>query len=613
MRSLLRLLGSTRQLTPYYVGILLSSVLITATALSVPFIIKAATDRIVEVVGSGGHTGADVRAILWLAVALLAVDLTNTLVSNVGGYWGDLAAARMRRILSSRYYEKLLALPQRYFDTELTGTIINRLSRNIAETTQFLNAFANNFLPTLMTTLAVLVISAWYSWPLALLLITIFPLYLWLTALTSTRWQKLEGEKNTQYDIAGGRFAEVIGQIKVVKSFGREESELRAFDERYARTIRTTHHQSRYWHGMDALRRGALNVVFFGVYAIIFVQTVRHVFSVGEMVLLIQLVNLARQPVTMMSYLIDSAQRAIAGSKDYWTVMEEVPEQVALEAPRSGGAADGSPMAAPSGSAPVPPDVPAVEFVDARFGYVEDPDVLQDVDLTIRQGERVALVGESGGGKTTLISLLLGLYRLREGELRVLGQDTQRMSLAELRSRFGVVFQDASLFSGTVRENIAYGHPEATDAEVEAVARRANAHAFIQRFEDGYETVVGERGLKLSGGQKQRIAIARALLKDAPILVLDEATSALDTRSERAVQAGLAELMEGRTSIIIAHRLSTISTVDRIITLKDGRIDEVGTPAELSRTGGLYAQLLELQESGEAAHRKRLRELDISG
>lgn len=620
MRSLLRLLTSTRELTPYYLGIVLSSVAITLTALLVPFIVKTATDRVVEVVRSGGHTDADVRAILLLAVALLATDLTNTLLSNVGGYWGDVTAVRMRRILSSRYYAKLLSLPQRYFDRELTGTVINRLSRNISETTQFLNGFANTFLPMLLTTAAVLVVSAWYSWWLALLLLIVFPLYVWLTTLTSATWQRLEGEKNTQFDIAGGRFAEVVGQIRVVKSFGRERDELADFDERYGRTVSTTHRQSRYWHGMDALRRGALNVVFFGIYSIVFVQTVRGVFTVGEMVLLIQLVNLARQPVMMMSYLIDSAQRAIAGSKDYWAVMAEPTEAELVDDARRAddevrGAASGATPAAGAAVSTPPggdPASPAVEFRDARFGYDDDPDVLHDVTLSVERGERVAFVGESGGGKTTLVSLLLGLYRLRGGELEVLGRDVRDMSMAELRGSFGVVFQDASLFSGTVAENIAYGRPDATREEVEDAARRANAHDFVVRLDDGYDTVIGERGLKLSGGQKQRIAIARALLKDAPVLVLDEATSALDTRSERQVQAGLDELMAGRTSLIIAHRLSTVSTVDRIVTLKDGRIDEVGTPAELARSGGLYAELLALQESGSATDRRRLRQYDLS-
>lgn len=612
MRSLGKILSSTRVLWPSYVAILFTSVLITATALLMPFIISGATDEVVDVVKAGGHTDGHVKTIVWFAVALLVADLVNTFISNIGGYIGDVAAVRMRRILSTRYFEKLLTLPQSYFDRELTGTIINRLSRNISETTQFLNMFANNFLPMLLTTFAVLIISAVYSWPLALLLLIVFPVYMYLTTLTSKKWQVLEQQKNEQFDIAGGRFAEVVGQIRVVKSFGQEKRELTSFDDRYASTVATTRVQSRYWHLMDAARRGSLNVIFFGVYAIVFVQTVRGVFTIGDMVLLIQLVNMARQPVMMMSYLVDSGQRAVAGSRDYFKVLDEMPERDIAALAADDAPASRASSATARGSVDGRDDT-VIEFDDATFGYDDDRAVLEHIDLSIRHGERIAFVGESGGGKTTLISLLLGLYRLREGRLSVFGRDVDETPLAQLRSDFGVVFQDSSLFSGTIRENIAYGRPDASGEEIVDAAKRANADIFIRRFDDGYDTTIGERGLKLSGGQKQRIAVARAMLKDAPILILDEATSALDTKSERLVQAGLDELMEGRTSLIIAHRLSTISTVDRIVTLRDGRIDEVGPPEELAVSGGIYAELLALQASGRKTDKKRLKEYDIAG
>lgn len=612
MRSLGKILSSTRALWPYYGAILVSSILVTITSLLMPFIISGATDQVVEVVKNGGHSDSHVRTIMWFAVALLAADVANTIISNIGGYFGDVAAVRMRRILSTRYYEKLLTLPQSYFDRELTGTIINRLSRNISETTQFLNMFANNFLPMLLTTFAVLIISAVYSWPLALLLLIVFPVYMYLTTLTSKKWQVLEQQKNEQFDIAGGRFAEVVGQIRVVKSFGQEKRELTSFDDRYASTVATTRVQSRYWHLMDAARRGSLNVIFFGVYAIVFVQTVRGVFTIGDMVLLIQLVNMARQPVMMMSYLVDSGQRAVAGSRDYFKVLDEMPERDIAALAADDAPASRASSATARGSDDGRDDT-VIEFDDATFGYDDDRAVLEHIDLSIRHGERIAFVGESGGGKTTLISLLLGLYRLREGRLSVFGRDVDETPLAQLRSDFGVVFQDSSLFSGTIRENIAYGRPDASEEEIVDAAKRANADIFIRRFDDGYDTTIGERGLKLSGGQKQRIAVARAMLKDAPILILDEATSALDTKSERLVQAGLDELMEGRTSLIIAHRLSTISTVDRIVTLRDGRIDEVGPPEELAVSGGIYAELLALQASGRKTDKKRLKEYDIAG
>jgi len=222
------------------------------------------------------------------------------------------------------------------------------------------------------------------------------------------------------------------------------------------------------------------------------------------------------------------------------------------------------------------------------------------------------LVGESGEGKTTLTNLLMRLYEPQSGTITIDGQDINVVTQQSLRQNIGVVFQDPALFSGTIFENISYARPNASQVEVEAAAKAANADEFITKLEKGYQTEIGERGLKLSGGQKQRIAIARALLKDAPILILDEATSSLDSKSEAMVQQALERLMKGRTTIIIAHRLSTISNVDQIVTIRKGRIDEVGSPQELARSNGIYAQLLRLQHKGTAADEK-LKEFEIAG
>ena len=599
MRELIRILGVARELLPAYAGIVVAGVLSAATGLAVPFIIKAATD---EVVAGLSGTGGGVPAVVWLAFLLLLVDVANTLISNIGGYLGDVTAIRLRSVLSRNYFEKLLRLPQRYFDNELTGTIISRLQRSITETTGFLNMFGNNFLPMLIGVAAALVIIGWYSWWLALLMVAVYPLFTWLTALTSKRWQRIETAKNLEFDIAGGRFAEVVGQIRVVKSFVAEPRELGYFNRRYDSTVELTREQSAYWHKMDVARRGALNLIFFGIYAIIFTTTMSGGFTLGVMVLLIQLVNMARQPVQSMSFLVDASQRAITGCRDYFTVMDEPIESAAIPSVAP------EPVALKSVHGE-----PVVTFDDAHFSYGGDVEVLRGVSFEVRRGERVAFVGESGVGKTTMTSLLLGLYPLTSGRLLVDGRDVTTVPLPQLRAQVGVVFQDPALFSGTIRENIAYGRPDAIEDEIVSAARRSHAHGFITALPGGYDAEIGERGVKLSGGQKQRIAVARALLKDAPILVLDEATSSLDSKAERLVQEGLEELMSDRTTLIIAHRLSTISSVDRIITLADGLIEEIGTPAELAASGGIYAELLALQATATKANRKRLQRYEISG
>ncbi len=592
-----RILVAARRLWPLYLGVVVGAVAISATTLLIPFIIAHATDTVISVVqGTGGSVGD----LIWLAVWLLIASLANSVLTNVTGYWGDVMAARLRVILSQRYYDKLLRLPQRYYDNELTGTIISRLNRSITSITDFLKTFANSFFPLLLTIGAVLVISSIYSPWLAVLLIVIYPAFVWLTTLTSRRWQIWEKAKNEAYDVAGGRFAEVIGQMRVVKSFLSERHEFDRFSKLYDSTVTTTREQSRFWHSMDTIRRAVLDVVFFAIFVIIFIQTAQGAYGIGVMVLLIQLVNMAREPVASMSWLVDTSQRAVTGSSEYFAVMDEPDEpNNALEA---------SPDVAIARSVAGP----VIEFDHVNFSYGDTSEpVLTDITLAIGRGERIAFVGESGGGKTTLVNLILKLYPATSGQVRVHGQPVNGIPVTTLRREIGVVFQDASLFSGTIRDNMAYG-TAATDEELATAARRANAAGFIGKLTDGFDTEIGERGIKLSGGQKQRISVARALLKDAPILILDEATSALDTKAERAVQAGLDELMEGRTTLIIAHRLSTISTVDRIVTLRDGRIDEIGSPAELAASGGIYAELLALQGSTRKADKAKLLRYDIT-
>ena len=584
MQPITRVLRSANQLRPYYIAVVAVSSLVAALGLVSPFLLREATDTIVD--------GGEARTVIWLAVGLFAAEATASVLRNVSGYLGDVMVARIRQILSTRYFEKLLSLPQRYFDNQVTGTIIARLDRSIANVTQFIQSMANNFLPMLIQVVAILAITGFYYWPLAVLLALLFPLYTWLTALTSKRWQTFEGEKNDHIDQGNGRFAEVVGQMKVTKSFVAESRELNTFADHYQSTVDITRPQSRWWHSMDTARGLVMNAIFLGIYLILFLRTLGGHFSIGTMVMLIQMVTMVRQPVTMMSWIVDSAQRAVAGSKSYFKVMDEPIEEAFARNPAL---------------APLPVAEPVVRFEDASFGYEEGALVLNDVTFHAHQHQKIALVGESGGGKSTIVSLLLGLYPIDAGRLTVCGRDAAEMSGAELRATTGVVFQEPALFSGTIRENIAYGKPDATLDEVIEVAKRANAHGFISGFDNGYDTVIGERGLRLSGGQKQRVAVARAMLKDAPILILDEATSALDTKAERAVQAGLDELMKNRTTIMIAHRLSTIANVDTIITLKDGRIDEIGSPAELAVSGGIYSELLQLTASSSAADRERLK------
>lgn len=593
MKELARVFGYTRGLRHLVVGVAVISIIMAFLNLAMPFVLKLATDAIVAIIS--GQSTASPTSVVWFAVIMFGINIITTLMENVGGLFGDVLATRMREQLSNRYYAHLLTLPQRYFDDELTGTIINRLNRAITDISQFVQFFSNNLLRMILTIIISLGVMIWYSWPLAVLIVILIPTYVWLTNKTSAKWQKYEKQKNTHFDLASGRFAEVIGQVRLVKSFHTQDRERSSFAGHFRSIVSLTRKQSTYWHGMNALRTSVLGIVYGIIYALLFYQAATKHLSIGDLVLLSTLVQQISFPLQGMSYFVDNFQRAVANSKDYAAAMDEKPEVIDETDKHDLVVGDAR-----------------VEFKNVDFGYGSNKKVLHDISFMIEPGKKVALVGESGGGKSTIANLLMRLYSPKKGRVLINGTDIHDVTQESLRSSIATVFQDASLFSGTIRENIAYAKLDATDEEIAAAAKAANAYEFIKDLKDGFDTEIGERGIKLSGGQKQRIAIARALLKDAPVLILDEATSSLDSRSEVMVQDALDRLMKNRTVLIIAHRLSTIAHVDRIVTLKNGRIDEIGTPAELAKTGGIYAQLLDLQMSASEKAREKLKSFDMS-
>jgi ATP-binding cassette subfamily B protein len=592
MKYFWRIFTFAGSLWRYYVAIGAFTILLAAMSQLQPLFTKGAIDQITNLL-KGGHANIDLVALF--AILIFLTDVGQTLLSNVGGYLGDMLSVKLQRLMSRKYYEHLLELPQTYFDTELTGKIINRMSRGINQITDFIQILSNNFLQFIFSTVFTLAIVAFYSWPIALMLFLLYPIFIFLTSKTSNKWQTYQKEINQELDIASGRFAESIGQVKVVKSFIQEASELRFFRKKFDKIVSITRPQSRFWHRQDIIRRLILNVIFLAVFVDIFVETAHGHYSLGTMVLLIQYSLLIRIPIFSISFLVDQSQRAIANTKDFFEVMDIKPEIT--------DKSDAKKLKVTSGE---------VVFDEVHFSYDKNLEILKGVSFNLEPNTKVALVGESGEGKTTITNLLLRLYEVTDGSIRIDSQSINDVTQSSLRENIGVVFQEPALFSGTVRENIAYAKNNASEKDVIAAAKAANAHEFIEKFEKGYDTEIGERGLKLSGGQKQRIAIARAILKNAPILILDEATSSLDTKSERKVHEALEYLMEGRTTLIIAHRLSTIQNVDKIITLQNGLIGEIGTPAKLAESGGIYSQLLKLQQGHTAASKQKLKEYQIS-
>jgi ATP-binding cassette subfamily B protein len=590
MKHIFRLLKSAGELKGYYAVISVFTILLSLMTLLLPLLSGWAIDEIRL------GTEANVRYVALLAFGIFLMDLLSNLFSNISGYLGDQMAAKLNKILSVRYFEHLLSLPQSYFDKELSGKVINRLNRSIMQITNFMQMMSNNFLQFIFSTVFALAVVAIYSWQVALMLFLLYPVYVFMTFRSSGKWQRYQEKKNLHSDIATGRFTEAVGQVKVVKSFIQEMRELEFFSSHAQKTVDITKPQSKHWHIKDLQRRLVLNFIFLGVFMYIFVQGAQGALTPGQAVALILYAMQIRIPIFTISYLVENTQRAISDSKDYFEIMNLKPDIA--------DAKDAAELKVKDGR---------VEFKSVRFGYDGGQTVLSGISMIIKPDTKVALVGESGEGKTTLTNLLLRLYEPNQGVIAIDGQDISEVSQESLRRQIGVVFQEPALFSGTIRENIGYANSKASEQDITSAAKAANAHEFIEKFEKDYDTEIGERGLKLSGGQKQRIAIARALLKNAPILILDEATSSLDSRSEALVHEALERLMKGRTTIIIAHRLSTIQHVDQIITLKNGQVDEIGSPESLAHTQGIYAQLLKLQRAKPSEKtKKRLQAFEIS-
>ncbi len=590
---MLKIVKYSWSLKRYYLATGFFVILISLLRQATPFFLKFIVDGLVKM-NKGTHVAAN-YFVFWV-VLILVVGLIETVFDNYSGYLGDQLGAKLKTLLSQRYYDHILSLPMEYFDNEITGRITSRLDRSIVTVSELIQAFTNNFLTFFLTAAITIAILAYYSPPVAILLLALFPLYMWLTTLSSRAWQKKQEGINADTDFAQGRFVEAVGQVRVVKSFVQEVVESRIFAGKRRSIEKQTAVQSAEWHRYDVIRRVGLSIVFFAIYGFIVYQAYKQQITLGTMTLMLQLVTQAQFPLFASSFIIDQIQRAKAGSRDYFKVMEQ--EAAIKDAP---------------GAKPLRVKQGGITYNHIDFAYGGGKKVLKDVGFQVKPGQKVALVGESGEGKTTVSNLLLRFYEPSDGQILIDGQDVMKVTQASLRSQIGVVFQDPALFSGSVKENIGYGQTKVNEKDLMAAAKAANAYDFIKKLPQGFDTEIGERGVKLSGGQKQRIAIARAILKNPPILVLDEATSSLDSKAEREVQDALERLMKGRTTMIIAHRLSTIQNVDLIIGIRNGEVAEMGSPEELAELeGGIYAELLALQTAPLRQRKALLKQYELA-
>jgi len=575
---------------PQHKLIAVACVLITVQAIlqqAMPVTLKYVVDELTQQISTG--TG-DYQRLTLLFGLILAINIILIFLGSLSQRLGDYISSRLGRYLTEMYYQKIFSLPQRYFDSEISGKIVNQLNRGIISIREFVGSATNFIAPALLQAIFGILVLSYFDLGIGLLALAVFPIYIAISSYSTRRWGKLQFEKNIHEDSTRGRIQEVISNIKLVKTYNTQNQEWQYVSQKYNTINSIYDRQSTEYHILNFIRGFGLEIAFVFILFMIFQRTFFGQLTLGEMILIIQILNQLRWPLFGMSYILEQVQQAEADSKAFFEVLDLPSTEVFQTKPATKLLKQ-----------------PEVEFDHVSFAYEEAP-VLSDLSLKFDKQETIALVGHSGAGKTTLINLILKLYEPTSGEIKLSGKSYRTVDHAWVRAHIALVFQDNELFSSTIRENVAYGLKDATEEDIIRALKQANAYEFVMKFKDGLDAQIGERGVKLSGGQKQRIQIARAILHNKPILILDEATSSLDSKSERLVQDALEKLFKNRLVIIIAHRFSTIQNVNRIVVLDNGKVADAGRPKELAKRKGLYSELLRYQIEG---NKKLLSEYEL--
>lgn len=518
--------------------------------------------------------------IVLACVALLAIYALNTVLNYIVTYWGHMLGINIETDMRRKMFGHVQKLSFRFFDNNKTGHLMGRITNDLNDIGELAHHGPEDVFIAVMTLIGSFSLMAYINLELALITFIIVPFMAWLVIffgrkMTST-YRNLFGEVGN----FNARIEDNVGGIRVVQSFANEkhEEKLFAVDNQNYRTTKLLAYKTMAKSISISYMMMRLITIFVMICGAWFFIEGKLV--LGEFMAFILLSNIFFRPIEKINAVVESYPKGIAGFKRYTEILDTEPD--VADAP------DSVSVDSVKGD---------IQFEHITFGYEVNRPILQNLDLTIHAGETIAFVGPSGAGKTTICSLLPRFYDVDEGRITVDGIDIRKFKLESLRKHIGIVQQDVFLFSGTIRENIAYGDLHATEEQIWEAARRASLEELIRNQPEGMDTVIGERGVKLSGGQKQRLSIARMFLKNPPILILDEATSALDTETEAAIQQSLSELSIGRTTLVIAHRLSTIRNADRIVVINEHGIAEQGKHDELIAAGGVYSRLNQMQIS----------------
>ncbi|MBO0961196.1 ABC transporter ATP-binding protein [Neobacillus sp. MM2021_6] len=518
--------------------------------------------------------GGDWKTIVTVSIGLFLVYLISTFLQYIVNYWGHKLGINIETDMRQELFEHVQKQSFRFFDNTKTGHIMSRITNDLFDLGELAHHGPEDVFIALMTFIGAFWIMMTINVKLSLVAVIILPFLMILVVVCNLKMNKAWSQMYSSIADVNARVEDSVSGSRVVQSFTNEEFEISRFKQNNQR-----------YRGAKLGGYRVMSYSLSGIYMmtrlitiIVLVYGAWLSFSgqltYGELVGFILYVNVLFKPIDKISAIMELYPKGMAGFKRFIELIDSEPEVKDTE--------DAVEVETLKGN---------ILFKEVSFRYDRHKSVLENINLTIRSGETVAFVGPSGAGKTTICSLIPRFYDVNEGGIYIDGLDIRNMTKKSLRSQIGIVQQDVFLFTGTLRENIAYGKQHATDAEITEAARRAHLEKFIASLPDGYETQIGERGLKLSGGQKQRIAIARMFLKNPPILILDEATSALDTETEMVIQEALTELAQNRTTLIIAHRLATIRNADRIVVVTEEGIAEEGRHDELIEQDGIFANL----------------------